>query len=333
MVRGRVLRGSWLVGLGVGLGLIAAPLPRAVPDAGAVLICQNKKKPKLVALRGDKCGKKENVALDLSNTITTQGQTLTQQGQSLTALETQLGFVCPNDATRKLVASKFAAPPSSPYEPRRGLIREREGGGCRTLDGNQAACTASFQNNDPFSSTEAPAVSSCFYFKGKCLPCNLRAEARMACSNSCLKRPTCGDPTRTVFVGGAGSDACQQMKTQVDCEKAWHLGALDIEHAASCYWTGTACQGCGPRHASAGDCVETCTALAHVCKDPSRVTFVPATDNNACHTFNANQTNCEKAFHLGKDGISTCWFDATTTNCNGCGLRWEGTGKCSNTCL
>jgi hypothetical protein len=334
MARGRVLRGSWLVGLGVGLGLVLGSLPGVVTDAGAVLVCQNKKKAKLVALRGNACRKKENVALDLSGAVGSQGKTLTDQEQSLAAAETTLGYVCPNDATRKLVLSKFAIPPNSPLIPTRGAIRERAGGGCRTLDGNQAACDTSFQNNDPFTSNGDPPASSCFYFKGKCLSCTFRAAGRGGCANSCLKpRPTCADATRTVFAGGPGGDACRPFTTQVECEKAWHVGSLDLDHAATCYWTGSGCQGCGPRHANAGDCTETCSALGHVCKDPSRVTFVPGRSSSACHTYNADQTNCEKSFHFGRDGVATCWFDAASTLCNGCGLRWEAAGKCTNTCL
>jgi hypothetical protein len=299
--------------------------------AAAVLVCQNKKHPKQVTLRADKCGKKENVALDLTGSVASQGQALGAQGADITGTEVGLGHVCPHDAARKLVLSKFSVPPNSPYEPQRGLLRERQGGGCRTLDGNQAACQASFQNDDPFASVETPPASSCFYLNGRCLPCTLRAERRGACTNTCLRsRPTCGDATRTVFAGGPGSSACEQFATQGDCLKAWHIGNLDLDHAASCYWTGSQCEGCGLRHATMGDCTETCNG-PYTCKDAARV--VLAKGSSACGAYNADQTTCEKAFHVGKEGVATCWYDAAKTTCRGCGLRHELAGRCSNTCL
>jgi len=152
-------------------------------------------------------------------------------------------------------------------------VNERPGGGCRTLDGNQAACVAAFQNGDPFTTREIPQALPCFYIHGKCLPCQPRAEGSQACRNSCFPPPVCADATRTLFAGGPGSDSCRSSTTQVDCEKTWHVGGIERPlSAATCYWTGTQCNGCGPRHRNAGDCTNSCApGLTHPsCKDPAR---------------------------------------------------------------
>jgi hypothetical protein len=312
--------------------VIGMPVRRA---EGAVLVCQNKKKAKQVALRADRCTKKENVALDLTGTVAAQGQMLTDQGQTLAGTESGIGLVCPGDPARKLVLSHFATPPNLNLEPRRGLIRERPGGGCRSLDGNQTACVASFQNNDSFFDNEEVTVSACFYAKGLCLPCTLRAANRGGCANACFPpRPTCAaDPSRTRFVGGPNADACTFLATQGDCEKAWHVAFSDTTHASSCYWTGTACKGCGPFHENKGDCTNTCGATPHPCKDGARVTFAGGPGRNPCSTYDGNQAGCEQAYHRGSDGLATCWYDTAAAKCHGCGQRWELAGKCTNSCI
>ncbi len=283
-------------------------------------------------MRSDKCAKKETLVADIA-TITTRGNDLTQRGTQLGAAKLQLGFTCPGDPSRKLVPSVFVG------QVRDGsAVTERPGGGCRTLDGNQAACVAAFQNGDPFSDRIDSPAASCFFFRGKCQPCQPRAEGlARACTNTCSPPPKCADATRTVFSGGPDIDACRQFNTQVDCEKAWHVPGRDrTNSAASCFWNGTACRGCGPFHRDAGDCTNSCApGVTHpTCKDPARVTFAGGPDSDACTTFNGNQVNCEKAFHEGSDGIAaTCWFETSSTDCKGCGLRHELAGHCTNTCL
>jgi hypothetical protein len=334
MARGRVSRGRWLVGIGVGLGVIAAPLPRALPNAGAVLVCQNKRKAKLVAFRADKCTKKENVAIDLSNVLAMQTSASADQGTRLGIVQPDFGATCPGSPSLTLAASNF-----SPRGVTRTVARERPGGGCRTLDGNQAACLKTFQTNDPFANRREFPASSCFFFKGFCLPCTDNVAKRAECTNACIAKTTCADPTRTVFLGGFGGDACKDPKTQVDCEKSWHIGRLDVVHrAASCYWTGTACRGCGPSHANQLDCTNTCDTTPHpTCKDAARTMFLGgpnASTAKKCKKFNGNQAMCEVSYHVTGEGTAaTCWYETTANQCLGCGLRWETVGKCNNTCL
>ena len=323
-----------LTGMAIAFGVLIAPLPRVAPETHAAVVCQNKKKAKHVALRAGKCTKKENVAVDLA-TLGTQANDAADQGTQLVNLQHAFGADCPGDPSRTFVESKFVARGET-----EGTVDERPGGGCRTLDGNQAACVKAFQNNDPFNDNREYSASACIYFRGFCLPCNDDVSRRSRCINTCVDtQPTCADPARTVFLGGAGGDACKDAKTQGDCEKSWHVGKLDIAHrSASCYWTGSACQGCGPRHANQGDCTNTCDTTPHpTCKDAARTMFVGgprASNSNKCKKWNGNQANCELSYHVTGEGTAaTCWYDAAGNQCLGCGLRWETVGKCNNTCL
>jgi len=335
MARGRSSRraGRHAVGrarpLLTALALTAvAALPALVPPAHAVVVCQRKQK---LTLRADQCKTKETQVADLS-AVVARGTDLTARAPQVDSVKLQLGFACPGAPSLKLVASNFD---SDPHDG--SLIVERAGGGCRSLDGNQAACVASFQNGDPFDDRRDPQATPCFFFNNQCLPCSLRAEGLgHVCPNTCTPPPTCADATRTVFAGGSDIEACQQFEVQADCEKAWHAGGNPTALAASCFWTGSACEGCGPHNQNKGSCTNTCApSLTHpTCKDPTRVTFAGGPQSDACEQFNGNQANCEKAYHEGGDGIAaSCWFQTSSTNCNGCGLRHELAGDCTNTCL
>jgi hypothetical protein len=320
----------WLVGIGIAIAFGTI----SVPGARAAVVCQNKKKPKLITLRADACTKKENVAVDLATLGTQAGQSA-DQGARLGEVQPELGSACPGDPSRTFVASKFDGRGARP-----GLRDEPPGGGCRTLDGNQAACTKAFQDNDPFTNSREYPASACIYFKGLCLPCNDNVGRRAKCVNTCVQsQPTCADPTRTVFLGGPGGDVCKNQKTQGDCEKSWHVGRLDLDHpSASCFWTGSACNGCGPRHANQGDCTNSCDTTPHrTCKDPTRTIFLAgqkASTAHRCRHWNGNQASCEMSYHITGEGTAaTCWYDTVANECNGCGLRWETVGKCTNTCL
>jgi hypothetical protein len=325
-----MLRGRRLSLVAIGIGLTVAPSLRAA------VVCQSKKNAKRIALRAEKCTKKENVAVDFA-TVGTQAATSTDQASRLGSVEPAIGLVCAGDPSRTLVESKFM-PRDAPLA--RGSVRERLGGGCRTLDGNQTACEKSFQNGDPFSDNLESPATACFYHKGLCLPCVDRLNNAAGCTNTCNHvAPTCADATRTMLVGGPRSDACQSLTTQPDCEKAWHVGALDVAHpAASCYWTGSACRGCGPRHLNQGDCTNTCApTAAPTCKDATRTVFVGGTNGDTahrCRKFNGNQSMCQTAFHkTGEGSVASCWYDLHQNRCRGCGLRFELIGLCNNTCI
>jgi hypothetical protein len=327
---GRGAGGVRLLLLVTALGIGVSGVPGLVQRADAIVVCQRKKR---VTVRAEKCLKSETVVVDLA-TVSTRSDDLKSRGAALGIAKVELGFTCPGDPARQLVVSKF-----SDRIHYGSVTNDPPGAGCRSLDGNQAACQAAFQNGSPFEDNFAAPAAACFYTShGLCLPCERLGEARAgACVNTCAgPKPTCADAARTVFAGGPNQDACQQYSTQGDCEKAWHLGRLEHLVPATCYWTGSGCNGCGAYHRNRGDCTNTCapTVTHPACKDAARVTFAGGPNNDACNTYNGDQTNCEKAYHQGGDGIAaTCWYDTTANQCNGCGLRHELAGHCDNTCL
>jgi len=73
---------------------------------------------------------------------------------------------------------------------------------------------------------------------------------------------TCADPARTDFVGGPDSNACRSLSDQPACEAAWHIGNGG---AASCFWDGAECRGCGPNNEDGGDCTNTCLPAGDRC--------------------------------------------------------------------
>ena len=64
----------------------------------------------------------------------------------------------------------------------------------------------------------------------------------------------CADPLRTLRAGGEGSSGCRDIDP-ADCLIAWVDGGSG---AASCFYGGGSCRGCGPRNESAGRCVNSC---------------------------------------------------------------------------
>jgi hypothetical protein len=63
------------------------------------------------------------------------------------------------------------------------------------------------------------------------------------------------------------------------------------------------------------------------------VLFVGGPGTAACHVYDGDQTNCEKAFHMSQCGPASCWYDVFSANCNGCGPSNQQQGVCVNTCV
>ena len=69
--------------------------------------------------------------------------------------------------------------------------------------------------------------------------------------------PSCEDPSRTIFAGGPGTQACHQFDgDQTSCEAAWHMSGAG--YPASCFYDAGICSGCGPSNEGAGLCTNTC---------------------------------------------------------------------------
>jgi hypothetical protein len=63
--------------------------------------------------------------------------------------------------------------------------------------------------------------------------------------------------------------------------------------------------------------------------DPSRTIFAGGPNTGACGDM-PNKATCETAFHLGNDGIASCYWAGFS--CRGCGPNNENSGNCVNTC-
>jgi hypothetical protein len=151
---------------------------------------------------------------------------------------------------------------------------------------------------------------------------------------SCAPEPTCvGDPSRTVYLGGPETGACHQFDgNQALCEQAFHLGNAGV---ASCWYDADSeiCNGCGPANQSEGLCMNECRPI--VCAgDPSRTAFAGGPGSGACASFGlvAGTANCDLAFHLGGEGVASCYYDADADECRGCGSANQEEGNCINEC-
>lgn len=212
---------------------------------------------------------------------------------------------CPGDVTR----TTFAGPAGS--------------AGCRQFDGNQASCEAAWNVGGD------GVHASCWYNIGnsQCRGCGANNQDAGLCVNTC---PVCDDPARTIYVGGPQTNPCHQFDgNQTSCEQAFHTGDAGV---ASCWYDTGAdeCRGCGPNNEGA-DCTNTCRTF--ICPDdPTRTIFAGGPQSSACRQFDGNQTSCEQAFHLGEDGIASCWYDSNSDSCRGCGQNNEESCLCQNTC-
>jgi hypothetical protein len=305
--------------------VLLAPLVTPVlPDADAAVLCQRKKK---VVVRDTACKAKETLVQDLGGLATgvqQLGSDVQQLGGSLQQLGTTLGgqksrldFVvgqlrleCPGAPERVRADSDESFLYESYIEC---------GGGCRIHDGDPAACNAAW-------AVGTDGGTSCFPFDGLCLPCGGCGEYAGACTNACLVVPSPGceaDPTRTIYAGQAGSQACEHFTDQTSCEKAWHVGR---NGPATCYWNGGSCRGCGPSTENNGYCVNTCRVTA--CAAPGR------TNLQDCDSINADEALCAASYQVARNGsglLESCRFDAND-GCVACTLYDELQGRCDNVC-
>ncbi len=200
---------------------------------------------------------------------------------------------------------------------------------CRQFDADPASCRQAYhQGGDGI-------VSSCFETMD-CVRCgDDSSPGDPICINPCQPVPTCLDVTRTVFVGGPGSNACQRFDNdQAGCETAFHLGGSGV---ASCFYDvgDDECRGCGPDNQDDGDCTNTCVPPPPppTCAgDLTRTNFVGGPGTEACRQV-TDQTNCELSFHRTDDNeLTSCWWDSASDTCKGCGPSNEQNANCTNEC-
>jgi hypothetical protein len=211
----------------------------------------------------------------------------------------------------------FAGPPFS----------GTQGGACRQFDGNQSACVQAFTLGDT-------GVASCFYRSqdGTCRGCGPENEGDGRCTNVCRSAPPCEkDLSRTIFAGGPDTGACRQFDADpTSCNLAYHQGGDNV--VSSCF-SGMECVPCGDRTGPSPTlCINACVPPP-TCLDASRTVFAGGPGSGACQNFDGDQVGCEQAFHLGEDGVASCFYDVAEDRCRGCGSNNEGDGDCTNTCV
>lgn len=195
---------------------------------------------------------------------------------------------------------------------------------CQQLDA--ATCAQAFHIG-------AGGVASCTYDanSSSCMGCGPSNESNGTCVNTCKSGPVAcaADPTRTIFAGGPYTSACRQFDgDQPSCEQAFHLGQCGV---SSCYYDSGICRGCGPSNAATGECTNSC-APPSCPGDPARTIFAGGPQTSACHQFDGDQTSCEQAYHVGQNGVASCWYDGSSDECRGCGPNNSQNGDCVNTC-
>ncbi len=329
---GRRLAGWSAVAWALAVATTALPLATAlVPDASAAVLCQRKNK---VKLRATACKGKEVLVEDLQQlgaNVQQLGTNVQQLGTNVQQLGTDLGTqggILGTEGARvdgivdQLRLECSNAPELAKAESSDSFYYDNIecDGGCRTHDGNQTACESAWALSED-------GATSCYFFKDFCLPCSGCGEDQGVCTNACREQVvvTCpNDPTRTIFAGGPQTEACQHLKTQVDCEHAFH--ASRNLAPTSCFWDGDECRGCGPRNENDQDCTNTCRTIG--CSDASRTTL------RRCESVGNDAVACDQTWHLSGNGgdPASCFFDAGATQCRGCGLPNEIQGLCDNEC-
>jgi hypothetical protein len=209
----------------------------------------------------------------------------------------------------------FAGPPFS----------GTSGGACRQFDGNQSACDQAFTLGDV-------GVASCFYRSNDntCRGCGPENEEDGVCTNVCRIAPPCErDLARTIFAGGPDTGACRQFDADpTSCNLAYHQGGDGV--VSSCF-TGLECVPCGDRTGNVQPplCVNACVPPP-TCLDATRTVFAGGPESGACRNFDGDQATCEMAYHLGGDGVASCFYENGA--CRGCGPNNQDDLECTNTC-
>jgi hypothetical protein len=233
-----------------------------------------------------------------------------------------------NEEDGACVNTCVAGPLTCPGDPSRTQFAGMPGSsGCQEfgVSAGTAACALAFNIGNG-------GVASCYTDGVDCFGCGPPNETQGQCINTCIHPLTCaGDPARTIFAGGPDAADCSQFDgNQASCESAFVVRSDGV--IASCFYDSGDCSICWPFDEGDGDCDNTCRP--DTCAgDATRTIYAGGPGNGACHFFDGNQTNCEKAYHKGASSIiASCFYDADDDECLGCGPHNQESGACSNTC-
>ena len=200
--------------------------------------------------------------------------------------------------------------------------------GCTRFDGDPASCAMAYVEG-------GSGVASCYYDAENetCRGCGPANEGAGRCANSCVIPAPCADQSRTIYTGPPDSAGCTRFDGDpASCAMAYVEGGSGV---ASCYYDAEneACRGCGPSNEGSGACTNTCIAPPSCPLDQSRTIYTGGPGSQGCREFDGNPGQCLQAFVRGFGGIASCYYDADSGSCRGCGPNNVNDGACVNTCI
>jgi len=211
------------------------------------------------------------------------------------------------------------------HDPSRTVFAgSRNSSACHQFDADPIACAAAYHHG-------SDGIASCYFSVtgGDCQGCGSTNQGDGRCVNSCAFGAfECEqDPSRTIFVGGPNTSACDVFTDQPTCETAFHQ-SYGLR-PTSCWWDvdGERCRGCGP--GNAGKCINTCAEGPLSCANDASRSFVGGPSTGACFDLE-DENACLSAYHLGRCGASSCYWSGV--NCQGCGPTNYQSVQCFNTC-
>lgn len=225
-----------------------------------------------------------------------------------------------------------AGPPRCANDPSRTIFAGGpETSACHRFDDDPTSCQKAFHRN------QCGAATACYYdyAGGECRGCGRNNLIDGACVDTCASGPLpcANDPSRTVFAGFKDTSDCGNLGLAAGtaaCEAGYQFGSSGPE---SCFMDGSTCTACDPENEADGACANTCVSGPSSCAaDPTRTVFAGGPGTSACRQFDGDQAACESAFHRGRCGVASCYYDAASGSCRGCGPANIEDGKCLNTC-
>lgn len=215
---------------------------------------------------------------------------------------------------------------------------------CTQFSGDPTQCEASFTEDQ-----NGNAISCSAGFQ--CLPCGRFSGSPFAvgavtsgvagppgCLNDCIETPPCLDDSLS-FVGGPGTQACQQLSgDRTACEASYALSGDLVP--LSCWYDEDSgeCAGCNPRNTALVECTNKCQPNPS-CDDGTRTLYAggknPIGGDGACGLYDNDETNCNLAYARRRQqpsAIVSCFYDSAEDRCRGCAPSREGSGQCVNSC-
>jgi len=184
-------------------------------------------------------------------------------------------------------------------------------GGCRHLDGDEAACAIAYEEY-------AGEPDSCVFVAGECLSSAMAGEVGVIAPNVCTPPPPeCdGDPAR-VYAGN-----CNLLAEDQDaCEMSYEASGGG---AVGCEFPFDFCVSCAIPQPG---CVNACDPPA--CSgEPARV--LAGVGGEQCRAFDGDPGGCAGAFVVTRCGEAPCIYDADAGECRAC--RIDDPDGCANTC-